>query len=131
MSPVSNRALWFGLCGAPAAWSLQLMADYAVAAHGCFPHQTPLSRPVLAVHVITGICGGLAVLIALAALVVSARNWATARRAGATVEDEVRTGPKHLARVRFMAIAGMMTGTLFAFGAVLNAISPALVPPCW
>ena len=40
-------------------------------------------------------------------------------------------GPKHLARVRFMAIAGMMTGALFAFGAVLNGISPALVPPCW
>ena len=71
------------------------MADYAVAAHGCFPHQTPLSRPVLAVHVITGIFGGLAVLIALAALVVSARTWASARRAGAIADDEARMGPKH------------------------------------
>lgn len=131
MPLVSNRALWFGLWGAPAAWSLQLMADYAVAAYGCFPHQTPLAHPVLAVHVLTGIFGGLAVLIAVAALVVSARNWTTARRAGAAADDEVRMGPKHLARVRFMAIAGMMTGALFAFGAVLNGISPALVPPCW
>lgn len=131
MPLVSNRALWFGLGGAPAAWSLQLLADYAIAAHGCFPHQTPLSRPVLAVHVVTGILGALAVLIAVAALAVSGRNWTMARRAGATPEGETRMGPKHLARVRFMAIGGMMTGALFGFGVVLNGISPGLVPPCW
>jgi hypothetical protein len=131
MPVVSNRALWFGLWGGPAAWSLQLVADYAIAARGCFPHQTPLLRPVLEVHLITGIIGGLAVLIAVAAIVVSARSWTTARRAGATPEDEARMGPRPLARVRFMAIGGMMTGALFAFGAVLNGMSPGLVPPCW
>lgn len=131
MSPLSNRALWIGLWGAPAAWSIQLMLDYAVAAYGCYPHRIPVPRPELPVHLITGFVSGAAVVICLACLWTAVRSWVAARRAGASPEDEERTGALPLARVRFMAVAGIMTSLLFGFGAILNGVSPALVPPCW
>ncbi len=131
MVRVSDRTLWFGLWGAPAAWSLQLLVDYVFAAYGCYPHQTPLVRPTLPVQIITTVAAGLALVIAVAAMTVSARSWGAARRSGAMPEDEERMGPAPLSRIRFMAVAGFTISTLFAFGVVLAAISPALVPSCW
>jgi hypothetical protein len=131
MNHLRDRSLWFGLWGAPTAWSVQLLVDYAVAAYGCYPHRTPLMRPAVPVQVITAIVGGIALVVALAALTASARSWLAARRAGAPAEDEARAGAVPLSRIRFMAVAGFITSLLFACGVVLNAISPALVPSCW
>lgn len=107
------------------------MIDYAIAAYGCYPHAIPLPRPALPVHLITHVITVAALVVALACLWMAARSWRAARRAGAAPEDEERMGPEHLSRIRFMAVAGMMTSGLFGLATVLNGISPALVSPCW
>ena len=44
---LTPAALWFGLFGAPVAWSLQLLASYALVAHGCYPDAEPMAMPVV------------------------------------------------------------------------------------
>jgi len=133
-SSSSTRALWFGLWGAPAAWSVQLLIDYPVAAHACYPHRVPLTGPTGgALQPITAIVALAALVVALAAMTVSARSGRTAGDAtgNSDMQEEERSGPQPLSRVRFMSAAGLMTSTLFAFGIVLSGAAPALVSPCW
>jgi hypothetical protein len=145
MPPVSGRALWFGLWGAPAAWSVQLVVDYPLAARACFPHRTPLPHPggvglhgITALVGITSLVALLGLLVSLAAMAVAARSWRQSRDRsagdGAISDDALeqdRMGAQPRARVRFMAAAGLMTSTLFAFGVILTGVSPALVSACW
>jgi len=139
MRPVGSLALWFGLWGAPVVWSLQVMLDYAVAAHACYPHRTPLAQPAGGtLDPVTIGAAAVALLIAVAALAVALRSWWTLRPpAGSATESTLlrdardsTPGDQHLPRMRFMAAAGIMTGAVFTFGVVLNVISPALVPSC-
>jgi len=127
---VSLGALWFGLAGAPAAWSFQLTIQYALAAHACYPHRTPHATPLghSLAPVIT-ITTVLAVVIAIAA-------YGTALHAWRVTRDEV-TPSSHAAllevgegRTRFMAYAGMLASLLFLFGIVLNAIASVLAGAC-
>ena len=43
----SLAALWFGLLGAPAAWSVQTLVNLPVASHSCFPRLYPLGTPAI------------------------------------------------------------------------------------
>jgi hypothetical protein len=127
---VSLRALWFGLAGAPAAWSLQLTIQYALAAHDCYPHRTPSARPLgHALGPVIGIATVLAVAIAVGAFGTALYAWRVTR-------DEV-TPWSHAAllevgegRTRFMAYAGMLASLLFLFGIGLNAIASVLAGAC-
>ena len=67
---VALWTLWFGFLGAPIAWSVQTLANTAVASHGCYPQLFPLSSPVTGG--MRGILFGIsvaAIIAALAALV--------------------------------------------------------------
>jgi hypothetical protein len=126
---VSPGALWFGLFGAPAAWSVQLMANYALTAHGCFPGSEPRATPYF---------GGLSTLvlvISAAALAVAAAAGGAAWRSWRTTRAEHPGGHEHLletgaGRTRFMALAGLLLSGLFLLGVVMAAIPLFLVPPC-
>lgn len=112
---VSPGALWFGLFGAPAAWSLQLMAGYALTAHGCFPASAPRVVPTF---------GGLwiaVLIISLAALGLAIAAEATAWRSWRVASTE---------RTRFMALAGMMLSGLFLIGVVMAGIPLFIKPAC-
>jgi len=127
---VSLGALWFGLAGAPAAWSFQLTIQYALTAHGCYPHRTPLATPLgHALGPVIGIATVLAIAIALAAFGTALRAWRVTR-------DEV-TPWSHAVllevgegRTRFMAYAGMLASLLFLFGIGLNAVASLLAGAC-
>ncbi len=41
----SSAALWFGLFAAPAAWSVQTLVNYSLAAHSCYPALYPRGTP--------------------------------------------------------------------------------------
>src|SRR5919107_1145218 len=75
---VSLAALWFGLAGAPAAWSVLTLVNLPLASHGCFPRLYPLAAPV------TGGLRGLAAVVGFAALAVcvaaTAVSWSMWRR---------------------------------------------------
>jgi hypothetical protein len=125
----SLGALWFGLSGAPLLWSVQLMANYALVAHACFPSSIPLATPLF------GGLWTLVLVISLVAAAVSLAAGATAWRSWRSTEAERPGGHEHLletgaGRTRFMALAGMLVSGLFLIGVIMNTIPLFLVPPC-
>ncbi len=126
---VPAAALWFGLFGAPALWSLQLVINAALVSHSCFPKSEPLATPITgSLWGVVLVSGIVAVLIAAAALATAWRSWRRTRGEHHGNEEtllEVGEG-----RTRFMAVAGMLLSTVFLFGIVMNALPLFLVPPC-
>ena len=126
---VRLAALWFGLFGAPVVWSIQLMTNYALVAHGCFPATEPRSTPLF---------GGLwtvALVVSLAALVVAVAALLVARRSWLATREEHHGGREALlevgeGRTRFMAYAGMLVSALFVLGVVMATIPLFILSPC-
>ena len=126
---VAPRALWFGLFGAPAAWSVQLLVNYALVAHACFPKSEPLASPALGgLHaIVLGASFG-ALAIALAAEATAWRSWRASRHenhGGHGVLLEVGEG-----RTVFMALGGVLVSGVFLLGIVMNVIPILLASPC-
>ena len=38
--------MWFGILGAPVAWSVQQLVNAPLFAHGCYPNDVPLAAPI-------------------------------------------------------------------------------------
>jgi hypothetical protein len=125
----SLAALWFGLFGAPLAWSVQELVNTPVVGHACYPKTEPLPSPSF--HATVGFALGVSVvtaLVALAALLTAASTWRSVRR-GHQGEHaallEVGEG-----RTRFMALAGILLGVVFLLGIVMHAVPLFILPPC-
>jgi hypothetical protein len=134
-SPHRSRAglaeLLFAVFGAPSAWAAQLVANFAVASHVCYPHDLPLARlpanyawswgALLAINLI-------AVAMALIAAGVSIKVWRDTK--------EEHPGSAHRAieagegRTRFLALCGMMTGFGFLVAILFNSLALFTVPQC-
>ncbi len=119
----------FGIFGAPTAWIVQLVLGYALASYPCMPDDTPYAhlppswagwdRPALfAVNI-------LALLIALAAALVSTADW---RRTRSWKEH----GPLKAreTRVRFLAYCGLLTGWCFVAAIAFNTVDIIGGPSC-
>jgi len=120
-------ALWFGLFAAPAAWALQLISNYALLAHFCYPRSTPLSSPSFGGTRATAIVVSAALLaVAALALLVAIRSWRATRRSG--VHDE--SAGIGEGRVRFMAQAGVLVSGIFVYGVVMAALPLLSMRPC-
>lgn len=126
---VTPAALWFGLFGAPAAWSLQLLASYALVAHGCYPDAEPLTIPVVpSLRTLVLGTGAAALAVALLAGGSAWRSWrATQQEHEGGHEGLLEAGE---GRTRFMALAGMLLGAVFALGIVMNVVPLLLLQPC-
>ena len=135
---VGLAALWFGLFGGPAAWSLQTLINLPVAAHGCFPRLEPLSSPIGGgVRASVIIVSVMALAICVAAAAVAFRSWRRTRdehqasagsargHAPATALAETGEG-----RTRFMALAGVVTSLTFVVVILVHTASIFLVSPC-
>jgi len=128
---VSLGALWFGLFGAPAAWSVQMLADYSTNAHGCFTRLYPLSSPTMGaarMSLVLWLVSAAAVVIGIAALVVALRSYLATRhewRGEAHELLEVGEG-----RTRFMALSGVMLSALFLLASLVHAASVLLLAEC-
>lgn len=127
-SRYSRWLLWFGLFGAPAAWSIQLLVNYPLAAHSCYPRNVPLSAPTF---------GGLwTALIAVNVLMLLATVAAGA--AAAIIWRQARDRPSgthaplesDAGRVRFMGYAGMLVSGLFLLAVLMSALPLFIVPVC-
>ena len=126
---VALPALWYGLFGAAAAWSLQELVSYALMSHACFPSWRPLAAPATpgAWSVAVGV-SVLALVIGATANLTALRAWRRTRAGHANEESaqlEVGEG-----RVRFMALSGMIVSSTILVNIVMNAIVLFLVPPC-
>jgi hypothetical protein len=130
---VPLRALWFGLFGAPAAWAIQLISNYALLSHSCFPRDTPLTLPA-----IPGV-GAVAIMIsaallaaAVAALLVAVRSWRSTRPEIIARErgESVKTPSLGQERMHFMASAGILVSGIFVFGVLMAGVPLLAMPTC-
>ena len=128
-APVSLPRLWFGLFGAPAAWALQLIANYAIVAHACYPATVPLAHPVIAsAH-------GLAIAISFACLLVAVSALLAARGSVRQTSDVGRSTPADTrdarpGRTHFMAVAGLIVSVLFTFAVLMSSLPLFARPAC-
>lgn len=111
-APVSQKALWFGLLGGAVAWTLHLLAVYAVAEWGCvMTAPRPGLRgesPVVLMIVVSVAC----LLLAGAAAAVA---YGSLRRVRGSSGE--RSGVQ-----AFMAYTGLISNGLFAFVIVSQAV---------
>jgi hypothetical protein len=128
---VSLARLWFGLFGAPAAWSGQTLVNYGLASYACYPSLAPRSVPLYGGLWWMLLAVGLAaVAVEIAAISVALESW---RR---TSGDGDGGGGRHHVletgegRARFMAMAGIMSGGLILLVSLVNVASLFLVRPC-
>jgi hypothetical protein len=126
---VTPPALWFGLFGAPVAWSLQLLASYALVAHGCYPDAEPMTMPVVpGLRTLVLGTGAAALAVALLAGGSAWRSWrATAHEHEGAHEALLEAGQ---GRTRFMALAGMLLSAVFVLGIIMNVVPLLMLRPC-
>ncbi len=126
---VSDVLLFGTLLAAPLAWSAQLLLNYGIASHACFPADAPRAAPIwgwlhsglLAINLAS-------LVIAIAATVVSLIIW---RR----TSKEAAGGHHHLidvgqGRTRFFAIWGVWSGVWFIVQILFGTIAAIGVPGC-
>jgi hypothetical protein len=118
---VGLGALWFGLLGGPVAWTLQLLVDYPLVAHYCFPDAAKRTMPTLdSLHLLVIIVSALALAVGIAALLTAIRSW---RVSGGEFGSErvtlVEAAPPP-GRVRFMALGGILASSLTILGIVMH-----------
>lgn len=128
---VSLPLLWFGLFGAAAAWSVQLIVNYAVASHGCYPRMVPLRSPIfgqLAFSVSLIVISLAAIIIGVAALVAAITAWRrSSDETGGEAHWLLDTGE---GRTRFMAAAGIMASSVFLLAILAHSAAVLLLGHC-
>lgn len=126
---VSLPALWFGLFGAFAAWSLQTLINYALVAHACYPGFVPRAVPIIGgVSTIALGVSIITLLVALAASLTALSSWrATRSERGGRAERLLEVGD---GRTRFMAAAGLILSGIFTLTIVLNGVPLFMLPTC-
>lgn len=116
---------WIGLAGAPLAWSVQLLASYALAGSRCTPRLPLAPAPPLG--------GALPALLAVGLLCVAAAaaaGWVAVREWRRAAAGEGSDPDGAAGRARFLAAAGVALSAVFLLACVLTALAPVLVPRC-
>jgi hypothetical protein len=126
-------ALWFGLFGAPAAWTVMFMVSYGMSAHFCYPKDTPLSTPTFGG--LRAALGALllgALIVAAAAGLVALETWRATNEKSSSTDPpgSERTIESPDGRTRWMALGGIFVSLLFVFLILLSGVPVLLVPPC-
>lgn len=135
-SPERNRValgtLWFGLFGAAAAWSVQTLVNYVVAAHTCYPKLYPLDTPTIgpaALWWVTVIVSLVMLVVGVLGALAAVRSWSVTRHeTGGHTQWALDTGA---GRTRFMATAGLVTSAIFIVAILVNGAASVVVSPCW
>lgn len=108
-------ALWLGLLGPPAVWGLQLQINYAMVPRLCRTHANWLMP----------LCSGVALVVAAIATAFAWREFRRLRH-----EEPGVRGDQWAAWPRFMAVLGLMVGTLFCLLIVAQAMPGFFIDPC-
>ena len=136
---VALWTLWFGFLGAPLGWTLQTLANTAVASHGCYPQLFPLDKPLTGgMRGILFVISIVAIAAAVAALAVSFSTWrrtnsehqeksGNAARGHGQSTAALETGE---GRTRFMAMSGVLTSIVFLVVILAHTAAIFVVVPC-
>jgi hypothetical protein len=109
-------ALWIGLLGPPVVWGLQFQINYAMVPRLCSTHANWLMH----------LCSGAALVLAAVATSFAWREFSRLRH-----EEPGAHGDHWAAWPRFMAMLGLMVGTMFCLLIVAQAIPGFLINPCF
>ncbi|MBV9862687.1 MAG: hypothetical protein JO267_11125 [Alphaproteobacteria bacterium] len=116
----------------PTAWFVQFCTNYGLDSHPCYPNTIPMAhlQPGWSWVVPTFYALNFAAMaIALAAGFVSLRFWRKTREGFPPISNALL--PPSVGRIRFLAIAGMLSG-FGAFGELIGDLIPIIaVPPCF
>ena len=129
MHRIGLPTLWFGLFGAPAAWAAQLIGNYALMGHFCYPRDTPLASPTFGgVRALAIVISAVLLLVAVTALVVALHSWGETRYRRTAEHHEVAEIGE--GRTRFMAMSGILVSGIFVYGVVMAAVPLITMPVC-
>jgi hypothetical protein len=126
-----STAMWFtSVFGAPIAAGIDLMVDYALIGHACYPGTEPLAAPmpgfrwawigVLLIHLT-------AIGLSIGAALLSYRMW---RLTGPARDHVHQLMEKGEGRNRFLGIIGMAFGAMFFLISSAETIAMGLVRLC-
>lgn len=112
-----SPALWAGVIGAPAAWSLQMVAGYALTEHACANTWSYLTLHLLtlAFAVVAAACGWV--------------SWRAYRRVGGGSPDEIDGGP--VPRERFLGFLGAGLSALSVVVILAQGVPSFFFDGCW
>jgi hypothetical protein len=115
---------WFGLLGAPLAWTVQFLVGFTFSEAACNEAGTRWGVPVDGAAIVATVAAAtIAVLAGLAALAVF-RETRHARGKGGAEEEPP------LGRVHFLATIGIAISPLFLFIIVMNGVGVAVLANC-
>ena len=118
-----------GLFGAPVAWLTQFSLSEPLAAHACYPYQSPVSAPIWEeLPVILAVISIACFAVALLSGLVAWTSWRQSERKlvgkGAGV---IEAGEN---RNRFLITLSIMSSFIFLVAIIFNICAVFLVPPC-
>lgn len=119
---VSGRALWFGLLAGPVAWSLHVVAAAGLSSLICAAGQGAAATG--SVRLALGLLSVAALGVTAAGIFAGSRSW----QASGDTHHWRDSGGR--SRVAFMAIAGILVGTLSLAGILYGTMPIFLASPC-
>jgi hypothetical protein len=115
--------------GAPACWSIALLASFAVTAHACYPKNFPRTAPAFSgMWTIAVLINGFALCGALWAGATALASWRAASEK--RLESEHGVVVERARRARFMGYAGMLTSCLFVLAIAVSGVALFILPAC-
>ena len=118
-----------GLFGAPVAWLTQFSLSEPLAAHACYPYQSPVSAPIW--EGLPAILVIISIVCIAAALISGFIAWTSWRQSkhklvgkGAGVMEAGEN------RIRFLITLSVMSSFIFIVAIIFNLCAVFLVPPC-
>ncbi|MFN2571111.1 MAG: hypothetical protein ABR537_05790 [Gemmatimonadales bacterium] len=124
-------ALWFGILGAPAAWSTHTLLATLINSTACIarePVQPPAGVQAGSATWIVLVVSTVVLLgVAFAALFIATRSWTVTREHPAEKSELLEIGE---GRARFMAMSGILLGVLFTLVLLANGVSLLTVAQC-
>ena len=125
--------LAFGLFGGPAAWAVQLISNYALMSHFCYPTDTPLASPTYGgVRVLALLTSAVLLVVAVLALVVAIRSWSATRNEAEVTDRSAHheTAEVGEGRTRFLAMSGILVSGIFVYGVLMAGVPLVSMPIC-
>ena len=110
--------MWFGLLGAPAAWTAQHVFGISVVEAACNPPRPHWGLPV----------DSMTLAATVVATIVAALSGAAAFMAYRATSDAGTDPPE--ARVRFLGIVGIVVSPLFLMIVLMSGITVIALPEC-